>query len=142
MLEEQMTRLLGKNALITGASSGIGEAIAIRFAQEGASVAINYNSGEERAEAVRAKVEQATKDARQSGKSLTVKANVADEQQVKDMFAKVIGEFGSLDILINNSGIQKPTASDEIDMADFDHVIGVNLRGAFMCAREAIRHFL
>jgi glucose 1-dehydrogenase len=142
MLERQMTRLLGRNALITGASSGIGEAIAIRFAEEGANVAINYNSGQDRAEAVRAKVVQATKDAKQSGKSLTVKGNVADEQQVKDMFAKVIGEFGSLDILINNSGIQKPTASDEIDMADFDHVIGVNLRGAFMCSREAIRHFL
>jgi glucose 1-dehydrogenase len=138
MLEGQMTRLLGKNALITGASSGIGEAIAIRFAQEGANVAINYNSGADRAEGVRAKVTQENK----SGKSLTVKANVADEQEVIKMFSTVIKEFGSLDILINNSGIQKPTASDEVDMADFDRVLGVNLRGSFLCAREAIRHFL
>jgi glucose 1-dehydrogenase len=138
MLEGQMKRLLGKNALITGASSGIGEAIAIRFAQEGANVAINYHSGADRAEAVRAKV---THENRQ-GKSLTVKANVADERQVKDMFAIVIQQLGSLDILINNSGIQKPAASDELDMADFDRVLGVNLRGSFLCAREAIRHFL
>ena len=100
MLEGQMTRLLGKNALITGASSGIGEAIAIRFAQEGANVAINYHSGADRAKAVQAKVTQENKQ----GKSLTVKANVADEQQVEDMFARVIKELGSLDILINNSG--------------------------------------
>jgi glucose 1-dehydrogenase len=138
MLEGQMKRLLGKNALITGASSGIGEAIAIRFAQEGANVAINYHSGADRAEAVRAKVTQENKQ----GKSLTVKANVADEQQVKDMFATVLQQLGSLDILINNSGIQKPAASDELDMADFDRVLGVNLRGSFLCAREAIRHFL
>jgi glucose 1-dehydrogenase len=58
------------------------------------------------------------------------------------MFATVIKELGSLDILINNSGIQKPAASDELEMADFDRVLGVNLRGSFLCAREAIRHFL
>ena len=138
MLKGPMKRLLGKNALITGASSGIGEAIAIRFAQEGANVAINYNRGADRAEAVQAKVAQENKQ----GKHLTVKANVADEQQVKEMFATVLKQLGTLDILINNSGIQKPAASHELDMADFDRVIGVNLRGSFLCAREAIRHFL
>jgi glucose 1-dehydrogenase len=137
-----MTRLSGKNVLITGASSGIGEAIAIRFAQEGASVAINYYSGEDRAETVRGLTAEAAKKAQQSGKFITVKANVADEQQVKDMFAKTLQAFGSLDILINNSGIQKPAASDQLEMADYDRIIGVNLRGAFMCSREAIRHFL
>lgn len=137
------TRLKGKNALITGASSGIGEAIAIRFAQEGANVAINYNSGEERAEGVRKRVAAAGK-ALGGGDhaSLTVKADIADEQQVQRMFATVVREFGSLDILINNSGIQKPAPSDEVELSDFDKVIGVNLRGAFLCAREAIRHFL
>jgi glucose 1-dehydrogenase len=139
MLVGHMTRLLGKNVLVTGASSGIGEAIAIRFAQEGANVAINYHSGLDRAEAVKAKVDEASKN---KTKSLTVKADVADERQVKDMFAEVIKKLGSLDILINNSGIQKPAASDLLEMADFDKIIGVNLRGAFLCAREAIRHFL
>ncbi|HEY3939095.1 MAG TPA: SDR family oxidoreductase [Bryobacteraceae bacterium] len=137
-----MTRLLGKNVLVTGASSGIGEAIAIRFAEEGANVAINYHSGQDRAEAVKTKADAAAKAAGHAAKSLTVKADVADEQQVKDMFAAVIKGLGSLDILINNSGIQKPAASDLLEMADYDKVIGVNLRGAFLCAREAIRHFL
>lgn len=137
-----MPKLLHKNVLITGASSGIGEAIAIRFAQEGANVAINYYSGADRAEAVRAKVHAAASAVSKSAKDLTVRADVADEGQVKQMFAKVLKEFGSIDILINNSGIQKPAASDEVEMADFDRVIGTNLRGAFLCAREAIRHFL
>lgn len=141
-MAEFATRLRGRNALITGASSGIGEAIAIRFAQEGANVAINYNSGEERAESVRKKVEGVGKGVAADHKSLTVKADISNEQQVKQMFATVLGALGTLDILINNSGIQKPAPSDEVEMNDFDKVIGVNLRGAFMCAREAIRHFL
>jgi glucose 1-dehydrogenase len=141
-MAEITTRLKGKNALITGASSGIGEAIAIRFAREGANVAINYNSGEERAESVRKKVEAVGKALAANHASLTVKADVADEQQVMQMFATVLGKLGTLDIFVNNSGIQKPAPSDEVDMRDFDEVIGVNLRGAFMCAREAIRHFL
>ena len=137
-----MAKLSGKNVLITGASSGIGEAIAIRFAEEGANVAINYHSGADRAEAVRAKAHAASKAASSSTKHLTVRADVADEEQVKRMFTKVIKDFGSLDVLVNNSGIQKVAASHELEMADFDRVIGVNLRGAFLCAREAIRHFL
>jgi glucose 1-dehydrogenase len=136
------TRLHGKNALITGASSGIGEAIAIRFAQEGANVAINYHSGAERAEDVRKRVEEAGMAVSNRHKNLTIRADVADEQEVKHMFATVIAELGTLDILVNNSGIQKPAASDQLEMADFDRIIGVNLRGAFLCAREAIRHFL
>ncbi|HEX4750360.1 MAG TPA: glucose 1-dehydrogenase [Bryobacteraceae bacterium] len=136
------TRLEGKNALITGASSGIGEAIAIRFAQEGANVAINYIGEADQAEAVRKQAEEAGSLASAHHKSITVRANVADEQQVKEMFATVLREFGTLDILVNNAGIQKPAASDELEMPDFDRIIGVNLRGAFMCAREAIRHFL
>jgi len=112
-----MTRLLGKN-VSSRRVLGIGEAIAIRFGAGRPNVAINYNSGADRAEAVRAQVAQENK----SGKSLTVKANVADEQEVKTMFATVLKELGSLDILINNSGIQKPAASDELDMADFDRV--------------------
>lgn len=135
-------RLKGKNVLVTGASAGIGEAIAIRFAQEGANVALNYNSGQDRAEAVKAKVDEASKEAKVSPKNFTVKADVADEQQVIKMFETVISKFGSLDILINNSGIQKPVPSHELEMSDFDKILGVNLRGAFMCSREAIRHFL
>ena len=136
------TRLKGKNALVTGASSGIGEAIAIRFAQEGANVAINYHSGQDRAKAIQKRVEEAGRAVDKNHKNMTVKADVADEKQVRDMFSQVLKEFGTLDILVNNSGIQKPAASDQVEMADFDRVIGINLRGAFLCAREAIRHFL
>src|SRR6478672_363997 len=102
MLEGQMTRLLGKNALITGASSGIGKAIAIRFAQEGANVAINYHSGADRAEAVRKEIQTVAAGVRTSGQDLTVQADVSDEAQVKRMFSQVIEKLGSLDILINN----------------------------------------
>jgi glucose 1-dehydrogenase len=133
-----MPKLAGKNVLITGASSGIGEAIAIRFAQEGANVAINYMSGEDRARGVQAKV----KSASGSVKSMTIKADVSKEEDVIRMVAAVIKEFGSLNVLVNNSGIQKPVPSHELEMCDFDRIIGVNLRGSFMCSREAIRHFL
>src|ERR1700742_4590777 len=106
-LERVMTRLQGKNVLITGASSGIGEGIAIRFAQEGANVAINYNSGKERAEAGHAKGKEAAK-AFPDARSMTVQGDISDEKQVNAMFAAVLKEFGTLDILIANSGIQKP----------------------------------
>ncbi|MBV9499353.1 MAG: glucose 1-dehydrogenase [Acidobacteriaceae bacterium] len=137
-----MPKLSGKNVLITGASSGIGEAIAIKFAEEGASVAINYHSGKDRAEAVKTKAQQAAQKAGQKVKAITVGADVADEAQIKKMFQEVLHDLGSLDVLINNSGIQKPASSHELSTADFDRIMNVNLRGAFLCAREAIRHFL
>jgi glucose 1-dehydrogenase len=135
---DHMAKLTGKNVLITGASSGIGAATALRFAQEGANVAINYRKEQQEAEAVRAKANQANPAA----KHLVVKADVSDEEQVKQMFATAISQLGSLDVLVNNSGIQAACASDQLEMEDFDRIIGVNLRGAFMCAREALRHFL
>jgi glucose 1-dehydrogenase len=135
-----MSRLEGKNILITGASSGIGQAIAIRFAKEGANVAINYRSGAEDAEKTRCMARKARTN--NGGKEMTVQADVADETQVKTMVARVVEEFGSLDVLVNNAGIQKPAASHEIEASDFDRVLAVNLRGPFLCSREAIRHFL
>jgi glucose 1-dehydrogenase len=135
-----MSRLEGKNILITGASSGIGQAIAIRFAKEGANVAINYRSGAEQAEETRCMVRKARTNG--GGKEMVVQADVSDETQVKTMVAGVIEKFGSLDVLVNNAGIQKPAASHEIETSDFDRVLAVNLRGPFLCSREAIRHFL
>ncbi len=133
-------RLKGKNVLITGASSGIGQSIAVRFAREGANVAINYRSGAAQAESTQAMVRSARTNG--TGRDFLVQADVSQEDQVRAMFAGVIEAFGSLDVLVNNAGIQKPTPSHEIEAADFDRVIGVNLRGPFLCAREAIRHFL
>ena len=133
-------RLNGKNVLITGASSGIGQAIAIRFAKEGANVAINYRSGPDQAEETRrmAKAARAGGD----GREMTIQADVAKEEQVISMFESVVDAFGSLDVLVNNAGIQKPCPSEDLDIADFDRVMNVNLRGALLCSRQAIRHFL
>ena len=135
-----MERLQGKNVLITGASSGIGQAIAVRFAREGANVAINYRSGAEQAEATRAMAKAARSNG--AGRELIVQADVSNEDQVKQMFTRTIEAFGGLDVLVNNAGIQKPSPSHEIEAADFDRIISVNLRGPFLCSREAIRHFL
>ncbi|MFN0105622.1 MAG: glucose 1-dehydrogenase [Bryobacteraceae bacterium] len=132
-------RLEGKNVLITGASTGIGQAIAIRFAEEGANVAINFRSGPEEALKTKALV---TAAGMREGNHLLVQADISQEDQVARMFAEAIGGLGSIDVLVNNAGIQKPAASHEIETADFDRVLGVNLRGAFLCARAAIRHFL
>jgi glucose 1-dehydrogenase len=115
-------------------------AIAVRFAAEGANIAINYRSGAEQAEATRAMAKAARSNG--SGRELVVQADVSNEDQVKQMFATTIEEFGQLDILVNNAGIQKPCPSHEIESSDFDRVISVNLRGPFLCSREAIRHFL
>ena len=131
-----MQRLLGKTALITGASTGIGQAIAIRFAQEGANVAINFRSGPEQAAATQAMVRQARCAAAnghgEGQREITVQGDISKEEDVRKLFATVVEELGPIDIVVNNAGIQKPAASDEIDMADFDRVLGVNLRGAFL----------
>ena len=137
------TRLSGKRALITGASSGIGRAIAVRFAKEGASVAINYRSQPDEAEITRQQaVAAAAAAGHQDFKAVVIGADVADEAQIKTMFEKAIQELGGIDILINNAGIQKEAESDQIDIADYDRVLNVNLRGTFICAREALKHFL
>lgn len=129
-------RFPAKKVLITGASSGIGKAIALRFAAEGAHVAINYRGTEDLADA------QQVQTATQSPASITVQADVSDEQQVGRMFKTVVEQFGRLDILINNAGIQSPTPSHLLTLEDFERILAVNLRGPFLCAREAIRHFV
>src|ERR1700752_2177949 len=98
-----MSKLKGKNVLITGASSGIGQAIAIRFAKEGANVAINYRSGVEQAEAPRVMARAARTNG--SGRELIVQADVSSEQQVQRMFKTTIDALGGLDVLINNAGV-------------------------------------
>jgi len=138
-----MKNLDGKNVLVTGASSGIGQAIAVRFAQEGANVAINYRSGAGQAEVTRTLVRDAYMAiGKPEHRELVVQADVSNEDQVRAMFERVLAEFGRLDVLVNNAGIQKVAASHEIEMGDFDRILSVDVRGPFLCAREAIRHFL
>jgi glucose 1-dehydrogenase len=131
-----MNRLQGKSALVTGANSGIGKAIAMAFAAEGARVAINYIT--DRAEAER--VVEGIRE--QKGVAIAVRADVSNEEEVAAMFARVCGEFGTLDILINNAGIQRDAPLAAMPLADWQKVIDVNLTGSFLCSREAARVFL
>lgn len=138
-----MNGLKGKNALITGATSGIGQAIAIRLAQEGVNVAINYRRSPEDAADTVEMVDEACGEIRSCGvKDLLVQGDVSKEDDIVEMVNTVIQEFGTLDILVNNAGIQIESAAHEAKIEDFDRVLAVNLRGAYICAREAIKHFL
>ncbi|MBW4644868.1 MAG: glucose 1-dehydrogenase [Goleter apudmare HA4340-LM2] len=139
-----MKGLKGKNALITGATSGIGQAIAIRLAQEGCNIAINYRKSPEGAENTEEMaLQKACGDIQNCGvQSLLVQGDVSQEADIVEMVNTVVEKFGSLDILVNNAGIQTASPSHEVQTADFDRVIGVNLRGAYLCARETIKHLL
>src|SRR6516164_6656100 len=126
--------LAGQKALVTGANSGIGQAAAIALGQAGADVVVNYVTGEA----------QAVVDAiRRSGaEAYAHKADVSQEDQVEDMFRHTVERFGTVDILVNNAGLQRDAAFHEMTLAQWNTVIGVNLTGQFLCAREAVRHFL
>lgn len=140
---ESMPGLKGKNVLVTGGSSGIGQAIAVRFAQHGANVAINYLGRPESAADTEEQVHACVARVRQHGvRDVLVGGDVSKEEDVERMVGEAAEELGGLNVLANNAGIQISRPSDELPVADFDKVIAVNLRGAFMCAREAIRSFL
>jgi glucose 1-dehydrogenase len=140
---EALPGLRGKNVLVTGGSSGIGQAIAVRFAEYGANVAINYLRAPEEAQDTEEQVQACAHRVRQEGvRDVLVRGDVSREEEVVPMVAEAIRELGGLDVLINNAGIQISRPSDELRSDDFDKVLAVNLRGAFLCAREAIRHFL
>jgi glucose 1-dehydrogenase len=135
--------LHGKNVLVTGGSSGIGQAIAVRFAQYGANVAINYLRAPEEARDTEEQVHACIHRVRQEGvQDVLVGGDVSREDDVVRMIGEAVEGLGGLDILVNNAGIQISRPSDALSSADFDRVLAVNLRGSFMCAREAIRHFL
>jgi glucose 1-dehydrogenase len=135
--------LRGKNVLVTGGSSGIGQAIAVRFAEYGANVAINYLRRPEEAKDTEEQVHACTAKVAQMGvRDVLVGGDVSDEADVVRMVGEAIEGLGGLDVLVNNAGIQISRPSEELSSADFDRVLAVNLRGSFMCAREAIRHFL
>ncbi|MEP6571319.1 MAG: SDR family oxidoreductase [Gemmatimonadota bacterium] len=129
-------RLLeGQAALVTGASSGIGRAIALAMAAAGAEVLVNYSSAEGPAMEVVAEIENG------GGRAIPFKADVSREEDVLGMFARMLETFGTLDILVNNAGLQKDAPSHEMSLDQWNRVIGVNLTGQFLCAREAIREF-
>lgn len=138
-----MQGLKGKNVLVTGGSSGIGQAIAIRFGEFGSNIAINYRSSREEAEQTAQMVQLCREQVRQMGvKDMLVQADVSQEADVVRMVQNVIDEFGGLDILINNAGFQLPGDSHDLPLENVERVLATNLIGAYTCAREAIKHFL
>jgi glucose 1-dehydrogenase len=140
---EGMRGLRGKNVLVTGGTSGIGQAIAVRFAEYGANVAINHRGPAEQAAETEQQVRACAARVREEGvRDVLVKGDVAREEDVVAMVAEAVEQLGGIDVLINNAGIQISRPSEQLSAEDFDRVLGVNLRGAFLCAREAIRHFL
>jgi len=142
-----MKGLRGKNVLVTGGTSGIGQAIAVRFAEEGARVAINYRrdpaSVSETDEMIHEAVLQCCDRISEHGVDhILVNADLASEADILRMVSETVERLGGVDILINNAGMQLSGASDEIDIDAFDRVLSINLRGAYLCAREVIRHLL
>jgi glucose 1-dehydrogenase len=138
-------RLQGRFALVTGASRGIGRAVAVRFAEEGATVAINYSGSEDAAKETLDLVREATArsgtDTNPDGHFI-VQADVGDERAALAMVDDVLGEWGRLDILVNNAGIQSQADSEVHTIAEYHRIMNVNLTGALVCSQAAIRHFL
>lgn len=130
-------RLLdGQQALVTGASSGIGRAVAIALGQAGANVAINYATHEDAAHAVAREV------AATGAEAIVIHGDVSDEDQVEAMFSAAVARFGTIDILVNNAGLQRDAAFPEMTLEAWRAVLDVNLTGQFLCARAAVREFL
>jgi glucose 1-dehydrogenase len=144
-----MRGLEGKTAIVTGGSSGIGQAIAVHLGHEGVNVAVNYVGPLEGALATKEAIDAGVRvcvdeinSCSAPSRAIVVDADVSDEDAVGRMFKDVRAEFGTVDYLVNNAGIQVAQDSDMLDAAAFDRVLGVNLRGAFLCARQQIRNLL
>lgn len=129
-------RLDGQTALVTGASSGIGRAIALAFAAAGADVAINYAENARGAQEVADAIEALGR------RAMLVRADVTQPREVEDMVELVTGAWGRLDVLVNNAGVVRRGSLFEIDAAIWDTVLDVNLKGAFLCAQSAARWML
>lgn len=128
--------LAGQRALVTGANTGIGAAVAESLADAGAKVVINYVTGRDKAENLAGRI------LAKGGEAIVFEADVSREEQVQAMFGAAIERWGSLDILINNAGLQQDAALMDMSLAQWNKVIDVNLTGQFLCAREASKEFL
>ncbi len=129
-------KLKGQSAIVTGSSSGIGKAVALALGAAGANVLVNYHSNQQEGEAV-------AEEIRQLGvKAVAVKADVSKEAEVEALFDQALQEFKRIDIVISNSGIQKDNKLVDMSLEEWEKVIGVNLTGAFLCARRAAREFI
>jgi glucose 1-dehydrogenase len=128
--------LVGQKALVTGANSGIGEAVAIGLARAGADVVVNYVTNPDAAQKVVEAIEA------EGTKGLAIEADVSKEAEVEAMFKTAIEAFGTLDILVANAGLQRDSSLVGMTLAQWNTVIGINLTGQFLCAREIVKEFL
>jgi len=128
--------LQGKIALVTGSSRGIGRAIALELAKQGANIAVNYAGSEDKAEEVVQEIKALGVEA------IKIKANVAKEDDVKAMIKEVTKTFGALHILVNNAGITRDNLLMRMKVEDFDDVIETNLKGAFLCTKTVTRQMM
>lgn len=128
-----MFSLTGKKALVTGASRGIGRGIALALAKQGADVAINFRSNAEEAEKVVAEIKELKRD------SFLVQADVSSVDDVIRMFEEVKKRWGTLDILVNNAGVAQYVAFEQMTEEEWDRTLNTNLKGQFLCAREAVK---
>lgn len=135
-MERDQRRIEGQVAIVTGASSGLGQAAACALAAAGAKVVVNHFSNPDAAEAVVSDI------ARAGGSAFAFGADVSDERQVEEMFAAARERYGTVHILINNAGIQKDSAFADMTADQWRRVIDVNLTGQFLCARSAVREFI
>ncbi len=138
MYQKPNKRLFGQTAIITGANSGIGQAVAEAIGREGANVVINYISKPEVAE----EIAHSICDDELCGRGIAIKADVSKEDQVVKMFQQTIDTFGTVDIVVPNAGLQRDYPLHEMPLKEWQFVLDVNLTGHFLCAREAIREFL
>ena len=127
--------LAGQPALVTGANSGIGKAVALGLAMAGADVVVNYVTNPEDAESVAHEIEAMGR------RAIAIRADVSKEDEVEAMFAKAIDHFGTLHVAVSNAGLQRDAAYDEMTLEQWNTVIGVNLTGQFLCTRAATREF-
>jgi glucose 1-dehydrogenase len=131
-------KLKGQVAIVTGASSGIGAGVSKSLAAAGATVIVNHpvDATKAAAEAVLAEIKTA------GGAGICYQCDVSKEDEVRKMFADIVSQFGTVDILINNAGLQRDSPFQEMTLEQWNYVLAVNLTGQFLCAREAIREFL
>ena len=129
-----MNQSNGKVAIVTGASRGIGSAVAERLARDGFAVVVNYSGSADSAAALVSKIEKS------GGRALAIKADVSDPRAVGEMFATTVAQLGGVDVLVNNAGVMILSSLGETDDASFDRQVAINLKGTFNTLREAATH--